>query len=227
MKKTMKVLVVSGLLSTLFLGSSALAATISNSTATFKEDPIGPLRVENVTDIQFGDIYTSGDKATYDAIYVAGDEFTPHSGTKKFAPLNITTVDSRGTNDGWQLQAKMDGAFKTADNDSIPNATLTLEATEFASTTPSDERVAPSVKSGRIELSATGSAVTVASAKSGEGIGTWTTLFGDQMDDIGTVTAPKRNNKVQLTVPGGNNIKENKEYSTTVVWTLLNTPVTP
>lgn len=227
MKQSLKATLIASLLCSTLIAPTAFAAgpgeAESAGKVTFKNEA-NPLRVESATDIIFGEVEISGDTKPYNALYQEADKFTEFGGAEKFAPLNVTTVDSRGTNAGWKLQVKMDGQFKTADNDLL-HASLKLEPTSAA--TSKDEGVkrgVPSVLGVATELTPGGSNAMMMNAKANEGIGTWTTFFGELQDD--TQGGKRQNDKVQLTVFGGNNgqpIKENKEYSTTVTWSLLNT----
>ncbi len=227
MKKSVKATLLTSLLCSTLIGPTALAAgpaqAESAGKVTFTHED-NPLRVATATDIIFGEVAISGDTKTYNALYQDSDKFTEFGGTEKFAPLNVTTVDNRGDNAGWKLTVKMDDQFKTADGD-VLSASLKLEPTSVA--TSKDEgasRGVPSVKGVATELTPGSGEAMMMNAKPNEGIGTWTTLFGDLQDD--TQAGKRQNDKVQLKVFGGNNgqpTKENKEYSTTVTWTLLNT----
>lgn len=227
MKKSLKVTLLATLLCSTGLASTAFAAgpgeAESAGKVTFKNEA-NPLRVEAATDIIFGEVEISGDTKTYDALYQDSDTFTEFGGVEKFAPLNVTTVDSRGTNAGWKLQVKMDDPFKTATNEQL-HASLKLEPTSVA--TSKDEgtnRGMPSVPGSATNLTPGSGNSMMMNAKKDEGIGTWTTFFGTLQDD--TQAGKRQNDKVQLTVFGGNNnqpIMENKEYSTTITWSLLNT----
>lgn len=227
MKKSLKVTLLASLLCSTLIAPTAFAANPGEAESagkvTFKNET-NPLRVESATAIIFGEVEISGDTKTYDALYQESDKFTEFGGTEKFAPLNVTTVDSRGTNAGWKLQVKMDDQFKTVDNDLL-HASLKLEPTSVA--TSKEEgltRGVPSAKGAATTLTPGSGNAMMMNAKADEGIGTWTTFFGDVQDD--TQAGKRQNDKVQLTVFGGNDgqqIKENKEYSTTVTWSLLNT----
>lgn len=209
-------ILVSSIVATPVLAEETPAGTIkSTGSITMKanEDPSnpengGPLRIENVTNISFGEQIISGDDQVY-----AAKMTTEQDEEGNFLPDTIKIIDDRGTNQGWELQVKNDG-FKSVDG------TISLAATELTITPASVIS-----KSGNLLPSTLKPVVlkndgfkTMVVAQVSEGVGTTTTLFGD-VGAEGT-----ENTGVTLKIPGSSAKVKDTTYQTTLTWVLLDEP---
>jgi hypothetical protein len=160
-------------------------------------------------------------------------------GSKKdgsFARSNYVQVsDKRGTQAGWKLTLKQGAQFKTATDDVLTAAAITLKSPRLVYGT---EDTIPTYKPSTVLTSDTeltpGTSVTVMTAAAKEGMGTWLTAWGakDNTDDVspykddaGTLKtdAAATSGNVTLSIPKNTPILA-QEYTTTLTWTLADTP---
>ena len=222
MKKHMTAALLTALLSATLIAPVALAAE-TKSTVTFEKNIIS-FEITKVSNIKFGTVEMSGDKAMYDQIYDAGDTFKDLNGVTKIAPLNVTTVDNNPSNKGWELQAKLDGQFTNPQDssDKLGFASIALKPASVKTSFEDGAKIG--VPTGLapdfINLAAGISAETLVKANANEGMGTWTTLFGELVDDA----SAQKNPNVVLVVPAGATITEGATYETSITWTLADVP---
>ncbi|MGX7419392.1 WxL domain-containing protein [Carnobacterium gallinarum] len=193
----------------------------SEGTATFQEntgpgpDIKSPLRIENVTDISFGNHQqVSGDDHTYKGVFngTSGSLTTP----------NVVVNDSRGSNVGWTLQLSNTQFTNAADaTDKLDNAVLTFKEVYPVSKNnyPVDE--APTIAAA-VHLDGTDAPVSILNAAAGTGVGTWTNNFGAEVDASTTETT--ENSAIELYVPGRTTKTVNASYVSVLTWTLLDAP---
>lgn len=208
----------------------------SNGVIQFKQDRDpdpegneGPLRIESIAPINFGIQDISGDTKTYNSIY------TEEVGGQ-YLPLNVVTVDDRGTNEGWQLQVKETRPFSELDTDGTtvkPNGSVltgsvitlksaTVERPLDKITEPITSR--PGNATATTAVNSTGFQ-TLVSAEANQGMGTWQTLFGEKVDEATTDTGKAvENSAVTLTIPGDTAKVKDALYQAELTWILLSTP---
>lgn len=207
----------------------------SNGVIQFKQDRDpdpegneGPLRIESIAPINFGIQDISGDTKTYNSIY------TEEVGGQ-YLPLNVVTVDDRGTNEGWQLQVKETRPFSELDTDGTtvkPNGSVltgsvitlksaTVERPLDKITEPITSR--PGNATATTAVNSTGFQ-TLVSADANQGMGTWQTLFGEKVDAATDAGKAVENSAVTLTIPGDTAKVKDALYQAELTWILLSTP---
>lgn len=178
-------------------------------TPTDPHDPStnGPLSIDYVSNLYFGEQKTTGSEMTYHADL---DHMKDSTGKDIDRPNFVQVTDKRGSNAGWSLTVTQDSQFKNGDNE-LAGATLKLAN---ATLSTANDGTAPSAAPTTIELSV-GTAVPVMAAKANEGTGTWLDRFGKDEEEGKT--------SISLTVPGDTK-KVQGEYTTSLTWTLTDTP---
>ncbi|WP_239257349.1 WxL domain-containing protein [Listeria ilorinensis] len=173
----------------------------------------GPLSIDYVSNFHFGTQKASGKDQVYtaslDKVYKKTD------GSEVQVPNFVQVTDNRGSNAGWHLTVKQNGQFKTSGSQELDGAQITLKNSHLNGTDMTDSSIQPTTASGDIVLDPSGAASDVMNAEVNKGMGTWLTSFGDD-----TTTGAK---SVELFVPGKAK-KEASDYSTTLTWTLTDTP---
>ncbi|MBC2175792.1 WxL domain-containing protein [Listeria booriae] len=209
------------------LGSKADVNFIPNDTITNPVDPTdpdgpgpitpvdpdhpagtaGPLSIDYISNIHFGEQKISGNnevyKAQLDQIKVGVDE------TIKDVPNFVQVTDNRGSNAGWHLTVKQDGQFTNGGSE-LTGAVLAFTNPTVNSASESD---APEVSD--FALNPEGIASDVMNAEENEGMGTWVEMFGSDNQEAAesiTLSVPGKTSKV----PG--------KYEATLTWELTDTP---
>ncbi|MHC5228243.1 WxL domain-containing protein [Enterococcus sp. LJL99] len=169
----------------------------------------GPLSINYVSNLRFGNQKAQGNDAVY---RVKPDQVIDDKESVIEVPNYIQITDNRGTNVGWRLTVKQNGAFKNGSN--------SLTGTELVFTNPT-----LSAKSGKADtapttnstftLTAAGQEALVMEAKAGHGMGTWIDRFGE--------TNQQAQSSIQLKIPGDSK-KVAGFYKTSLVWTLSDSP---
>ncbi|WP_413524393.1 WxL domain-containing protein [Carnobacterium divergens] len=167
----------------------------------------GPLSIDFASPLYFGE----NKIVTSDKDYFA--EAQPLSdGTTR--PNFVQVTDNRGGEQGWTLQVKQNGQFKSkTSNRELTGAQISFANGQVATAT--DSKV-PSIIATEFTLVAdgTGAAQNVMTAKAGEGAGTHIYRSGD---DAAKATS------VKLAVPG-KLTKLAETYTTTLTYTLTDVP---
>ncbi len=146
--------------------------------------------------------------STDQTYYAAPDEMT--DGSKK--PTYVQVTDRRGTLEGWTLSLTQSEQFKTADGEELAGAALKFTNADAVSTIEDTIYAPKAVEEFELTPGEKASAIT---ATQGTGVGTWVYRFGKDIE--------ANENAVQLFVPG-RTVKLAKEYKTTLIWALENTP---
>ncbi|MGX7418183.1 WxL domain-containing protein [Carnobacterium gallinarum] len=170
----------------------------------------GPLSLDYVSKITFGQQKSNGNAAIY---YAINDVVINKDDSKKVVPNYLQVTDNRGNNAGWILSVKQDGQLKnTTSNARLGSAELSLLNSTVNSANTTVTAPTP-MKSVVLKLDATGAGVnsTVVTAVEGTGSGTWTSMFG--------TTVEEGMKSIQLSVPAGTKV-EKGAYTTSLVWTL-------
>ena len=175
----------------------------------------GPLRIDYVSNFDFGEQMISGSTKTYHSKKIKITQNT--SSTEKYVPEYLQVTDNRGTNSGWHLTASR-SEFSDG-TDQMTGTQLKIENSEKVSAVSpqlptSDDPI--EMKNFEIPI---GTDADVIYAEAGKGMSTWIHSFGP----IGETAAVEENPSVLLTIPA--NSKKNKtDYKSTITWTLTDAP---
>ncbi|MBA3927714.1 WxL domain-containing protein [Listeria rustica] len=171
----------------------------------------GPLRIDYVSNIHFGNQKISGSDVVYKAKF---DAVTLPNSTVKYVPSYVQVTDNRGSNAGWKLQVS-NTQFASGSN-MLTGAELKL----VDGTLNSSNTSAMPTSSGDVTLSGDSVNQDVVNAPISKGMGTWTHAFGTT---LGADTTSE-NSSVTLSVPGTTAKSPTATYATTLTWTLSDTP---
>ncbi|OCA83231.1 hypothetical protein A8F94_19180 [Bacillus sp. FJAT-27225] len=160
----------------------------------------GPLSLDFVSNLQFGDQQFSLSDQTYFA--------------KTKNPF-VQVTDNRVDPNGWKVTVSA-SEFKAIDNDSEILEGATLIFTNGTAVTHIGNNSPKPLANSSFELTTDSTAVKFFSAKPGEGEGTWINRW------LPTDTGSNLNNSVQLKVTGGT--MKIAEYESTLTWTLTTGP---
>lgn len=166
----------------------------------------GPLSIDFASSFQFGNQKITSETMDY---YAKLQEFTSGSA----GPNYVQVTDKRGTQEGWSLSVIQNGQFKTAQNEVLAGASLSISYGTAISVT--DMHYAPTVVENHTFVP--DSEMNLVNAPVGKGMGTWIYRFG--------ADASEGAKAVKLNVPG-RSVKLAKEYRTTLTWNLKNVPGT-
>ncbi|HFK1737627.1 TPA: WxL domain-containing protein [Bacillus cereus] len=169
----------------------------------------GPLSINYVSNLHFGERVISGNDQTY---FAKLDKVKQGSKTVE-VPNFVSVTDNRGTNAGWKLKVKQNAQFKSG-NSELTNAALSLSNPAVNSVT--DAQYAPTTFKNKVTLAPGGDAVEITTAAKNKGMGDWTTAFGK-----GTEQGKQ---SVSLFVPGTTAKEKGAKYSAELTWTLEDTP---
>ncbi|EFS01576.1 cell surface protein [Listeria seeligeri FSL N1-067] len=163
-------------------------------------DDTNPLKIAYVSTLDFDTQAISSENKVYTANKVTLTNQLD-STTKEINPA-VTIADGRGTGAGWNLQVKQNNAFtNTAGTDTLEGAELTLEKSSIYSN-KSNASVAP-IGEDSVDVNTSNANVLTAAEDSGQGV------WQEEM--------------VAKLAVAGNTAKEGT-YSTTLTWTLTDTP---
>ncbi|MEI5989736.1 hypothetical protein A5881_001229 [Enterococcus termitis] len=171
----------------------------------------GPLSLNYISNLKFGTQTANGNDAVYQ---VKPDRVIDSKETEIEVPNYVQVTDHRGTNSGWTLLVKQDGAFK--------NGAHSLAGTELVFTSPvlasksGKDTTSPSANAN-FTLTADGNSAMVMYAATDQGMGTWVDRFGKNLEEAKT--------GIQLKIPGDSK-KVAGFYQTSLTWTLTDTPFT-
>lgn len=166
----------------------------------------GPLSIDYVSNLRFGEQKTTGEDTTY---YASLDKIVDSEGTEIERPNFVQVTDKRGSNAGWHLTVTEDAQF-TSGSDELTGAALTLANGTLSTPNDGSEPTANQA----IALTP-GTASDVLDAQKDQGTGTW-------LDRFGTDEAAGKSS-VSLVVPGKTK-KVQGEYKTSLTWTLTDAP---
>lgn len=195
----------------------------------------GPLSIDYASSFDFGLNKISNKTETYFARAQTYKEADGTVDTSKSTPNYVQISDNRGSNAGWTLSVKQNGQFT---NTETLNKVLTGSVIQLAAPTIKTQATSTAVaptspisQDAGLVLDSEGASSVVAGAKVGAGAGTWATAWG-QASDVETVTEKNAagddveaqiTKTVSLSVPGSTP-KDAVKYSTTLTWTLSDTP---
>ncbi len=168
----------------------------------------GPLSIDYVSNFNFG----THKVPTKDEVYTAEDDTGK---TGKTYPNYVQISDQRaGAPKGWSLTVSQNGEFKDSKSNGLTGAEIVLGNATVETTTntyPSTNNTVTSATNGS-SLQPGGASLNVMSAKAGGGSGTWLDVFGSA-----------KASTVKLKVPAAAHPNADK-YSTTLTWSLADTP---
>lgn len=167
------------------------------------EGTTGPLSIDYVSNLDFGNVKISGN----DKIYYA-NPVTFGVGIERAPYVQVT--DNRGTKTGWELTVRQESQFTAEDGSSLEGARLSLTNGAVNSKSNTDH-----VTSEDVVIDNFTDSYKVLTAAEDNGAGTFTNMFGEIVDGKAT--------SVSLEVPKDLKIKET-EYTTKLTWTLTDTP---
>lgn len=170
----------------------------------------GPLSIDYISTLHFGTQKISGNDEVY---YAQMDKLKDtKTGETVEKPNYVQVTDNRGSNAGWKLTVVQDGQFKNGESE-LKGATLQFKSPTMKSSKKSD---ANTPAASEMTLNPDGkTSVDAITAKANQGMGTWFDTFGTDVE-----AAAK---SISLSVPGDTAKTEGK-YSTSLTWTLTDTP---
>ena len=179
----------------------------------------GPLSIDYVSNLNFGINNITNTNATY---YAKAEVLSAGPNAGKNSPDYIQVTDNTGSFKGWALTVKQNDEFRlsgsapssTAVGDILTGAQLMLSKGQVNGIAGVPTSVNPT---GTATINLSSSAQNVMTAATNQGMGTWIYAMGTGADYNGT-TSP-----VSLSVPG-TTMKKAGVYSTTLTWTLQQTP---
>jgi hypothetical protein len=200
----------------------------------------GPLRIDFVSVLDFGESKISKGKRNYNAL---AQQFFDDTGPRG---SYIQITDQQADSSGWTLQVKQETQFNNPilqdkEKQELKGAVLSLDK-GWANSSGTSE--APNVTRETIALNSIGSAYEVATARTGSGKGVWTIAFGASKDNkneqpatlspvMDTSGKPVMdqtykkpvysNSAITLTVPETTKIYP-VEYQTEITWILAKLP---
>lgn len=183
-----------------------------NPTETPDPGTAGPLSIDFASKLFFGNQKITTAKATYYAVAQKVMTETDNGAggvnqTESTGPNYVQVTDSRGTESGWTLSVKQPTNFKTAENEVLTGAEITINNINVNSASASTK---PSVVPTTLALNTENQVIMA--AKKGEGAGTFVARYGKVEDD-------NIAKSVELMVPAAT-VKYAKNYTTGLVWTL-------
>jgi len=187
----------------------------------------GPLSIDYASSFDFGVNKISNQTQTY---YARAQKFMGTDGkvSDMFRPNYVQVSDNRGTNGGWTLKVKQNGQFTNSNtlNKTLTGSAITLTKPVIDSSTTGV--TAPKFSNDTMILDPNGAQSTVFSATKDAGAGTWVNAWGSattatEKNEKGEDVSADINKEVSLNVPG-KTPKDNVTYSTTLTWSLSDTP---
>lgn len=194
MATSAKVVAVSAVMGTFFVGQAAFAADVNKATDIDVTFTPGALTLEAVSTISYSTQTISVDDASYIPT-------NPDS-------ISVVVSDARGTNAGWKLSGKLNGFVDDSAASSLPNASMSFKNTQAAANSDAD---APTPVNTVNLVSGAATASPFATAAAGAGAGTWTFTWPDA-----------ESKGVTLNVPAA--MATLGKHTSTIDWTLADAP---
>ncbi|MDK1739988.1 WxL domain-containing protein [Dellaglioa algida] len=165
----------------------------------------GPLLIDYVSNIQFSQQQISGKDSVY---YAQLDQLVDKNGKVGDYPNYVQVTDNRGSNAGWKMTVAQAQPFMNGKNQ--------LDGTVIAlmNGTMSGTNAHQPTPASKAEIKPDGQAVSVMTAKTDNGVGTWTERFGKDN------TSAKQS--ISLFVPAESK-KVAGAYKSELTWTLTDT----
>lgn len=174
----------------------------------------GPLSIDFASSLDFGTQKITSKDEIYHAVpqkYVTSETDAEGNLVTKKGPNYVQVTDNRGTEAGWILQVNQNGQFKSETGKELTGAVITLNNGTVVTASESGKPAGEDT----IALNAEGALSKVMTAAAGNGAGTYLLTWGtDEVSGAESIT---------LDVPGATT-KYAEKYSTTLTWTLSDTP---
>ena len=187
----------------------------------------GPLSIDFVSDLDFGEQKVSSQDETYYALpqktWAAGQDKVNEEPAGPEKPNFVQVTDSRGLETGWELTVQQNGQLKTSDDKVLTGAELIFRNANIVTNAESGKPIlggeadtSSSIAGAtKLTINTDGSKVSVMKAEDGKGAGTFLTVFGN---------TSTKDSSIELFVPKGTTKYAGKDYKTTLTWTLTDTP---
>jgi hypothetical protein len=176
-------------------------------------DMEGPLTIDFVSGIDFGNRKISGSTQKYYAKYNGS---LNSEGETVYLPTFVQVTDNRGKNDGWKLEVS-NTQFVDADTDEeLAGAVLTLGSDNQVFTQNDNGDTTKVAAKGNIKLDGQAKDQTIVTPATDKGMGVNSIAFGTE--EYGTDT--DTNSAVTLEVPGKAKKNEDATYVSELTWTL-------
>lgn len=176
-------------------------------------DMEGPLTIDFVSGIDFGNRKISGSTQKYYAKY---NESINAEGESVFLPTFLQVTDDRGKNDGWKLEVSNTPFIDAGTEEELAGAVLTLGSGNQVFTNNNNGNGTKVSAKGNIVLTGQGTNQTIVSPTQDKGMGVNSIAFGEQEYGSGEET----NSGVTLEVPGKSKKNEDATYVSELTWTL-------
>lgn len=180
--------------------------------------PGGPLRLNHVPTLSFGQNKLSGSQATYQGKLEA--VIDKETGTATERASFVEVADLTGTMRGWTVKVASDGIFSSSNNHI--NGTIALKLGKVRGLNGMDaQKDKFPIANQEIVIGKDAPSDEVLKAEAGKGYNKWQVVYG-----LSTTSTEKgddgsfRNPNVTLTIPEGQIIMADQIYTAKVVWTL-------
>lgn len=186
----------------------------------------GPLSIVKAPQMNFGSQVISNQDKTYNMI--AETEALKETGERVPYVSFAQVQDVRGNNAGWDLKVSMSEFTSLTQNDVLTGAEIEFVDSRIQYEGINQEN-APSNHAAGLVLSPNNSAVSVMTAKAGQGAGASSVVWGNQ-EKLNELHADEEvevveNDMIRLSVPGST-AKDATTYTSTLSWELTSTPGT-
>lgn len=189
------------------------------------EGQTGPLTIAYAPTMDFGTQVISNQDIYYDMVAEMQQRTGTEGDEHKVPYVSFAQVqDTRGNNQGWELEVSLSKFESGTLNNELRGARLLFKAPTLDYKGNNEEN-APAIHQAGMYLDADGGAMTVMSAGQDKGAGVSSVVWGDQAAITAQVNAGAEvvvNDGIQLWVPGAT-AKDAALYEATLTWNLTST----
>ncbi|MBE9897095.1 WxL domain-containing protein [Enterococcus casseliflavus] len=176
------------------------------------EDPtnpnLGTLRINYISNFNFGEIENVSREINQSAKLVV---ITDSNNNKGMRVPFVATEDRRGSErGGWELRVSQPSQMKDTNDHELKGATITLSGLRYVK----QDETTPQINPNDVILNS--QEQILVSANANQGAGAWSLALGKTIDEETT-------DGVTLNIPA-NTIKNDADYSTSIVWELVADP---
>lgn len=185
----------------------------------------GPLTIAQAAHMNFGEQVISNQDQTY-SMLAEWQRLADGSGEVPYVSF-AQVQDTRGTNEGWDLQVSMSEFTSNTQNNVLEGAQITFTNSRLQYE-GNNAANAPSIHANGAELIPGTGSLSVMRAESGKGAGLSSVVWGNQADLNDQFEAAEEdtvitNDAIQLFVPGST-AKDATTYESVLSWELTATP---